>query len=212
MISTIGLFFIGLQMGATACAFSCMPIMTPILLSNATDKNRAYLILLRYFSGKVSAYTLIAVAAFFGANLLKLETLPKDIFTKIGGIAIAAMGIYLLVNTLRNKSACKSECSAMAKSGYFSIGFLSSFSLCLPLSTLITVSALSTSLFTSAAYGLFFGFGVVLFPFLFFYFFIHKITSSIFTALQTYKQYIELFAALLLILIGTLVYRHILKL
>jgi len=39
------IFITGLQLGATACALSCLPIMTPILLGGIEDKNRALSVL-----------------------------------------------------------------------------------------------------------------------------------------------------------------------
>jgi hypothetical protein len=73
----------GLQLGATACAISCMPVMSPILLANGEDKSRTMKILVQFFGAKVVAYTLIAVLAFFGASLVKSMIENSFFFTNI---------------------------------------------------------------------------------------------------------------------------------
>lgn len=208
----LAIFITGLQLGATACALSCLPIMTPILLGGIEDKNRALSVLWRYFSGKILAYISISIVAFFSINLFK-EKFSKDIpFTKIGAIFIILLASLMFYNTLYKNDSCNGNCSTSLKYGYFGVGFFSSFSFCLPVGTLIATSSLSQSLFDSFLYGVSFGFGVVVVPFLFFYFFIFQITNNILVELKSHKKHIEVFSALLLIIIGGLVYFEYMKL
>jgi thiol:disulfide interchange protein DsbD len=212
MLLFLAIFAMGLQLGATACAISCMPIMTPILLSNASNKQDGISILMRYFSGKILAYTAISSVAFFGADIVKKYIQDDLIFTKIGAIIIVALGLYTLYVALFANRSCSSKCRASSKFGFFGIGFFSSFSFCLPVGSLIATSALSGSFLTSLLYGVSFGLGVVIIPFLFFYFFIFKITSTIVAELSKFKKEIEIFSALLLISVGGLIYFEIIKL
>lgn len=202
----------GLQLGATACAISCMPIMTPILLGNASNKQDGISILIRYFSGKVLAYTTISSIAFLGANVVKKYIQNDFTFTKIGAIIIVIIGIYSLYLTLFSNKSCHDKCTTTSKLGFFGIGFFSSFNFCLPISSLMTASAISGSFLISFLYGMAFGLGVIIIPFLFFYFFIFKITSTIIVELSKYNKEIKIFSALLLILVGGLIYFGIIRL
>ncbi len=72
MITIFTLFLVGFQLGATACALSCLPIVTPILISNSNyTNNKSFYILLQYFSGKLIAYTSISILAFFSSQFIK---------------------------------------------------------------------------------------------------------------------------------------------
>lgn len=212
MLLFLAIFAMGLQLGATACAISCMPIMTPILLSNASNKQDGISILMRYFSGKILAYTTISSIAFFGADIVKKYIQDDLIFTKIGAIIIVVLGLYTLYLALFANRSCSSKCTTSSKFGFFGIGFFSSFSFCLPVGSLIATSALSGSFLISLLYGVSFGLGVVIIPFLFFYFFIFKITSTIVTELSKFKKEIEIFSALLLISVGGMIYFEVIKL
>ncbi|EQB40028.1 hypothetical protein M947_03115 [Sulfurimonas hongkongensis] len=209
----ISIFFMGLQLGATACAISCMPVMSPILLANGEDRSRTMKILVQFFGAKVVAYTLIAVLAFFGAGLVK-SMIENSFFSQILGAFIILLGSWLFFTALRAKKSCIKGCtnSKISTLGYLGIGFFSSFSFCAPLMSLVLLSSITTNFNTSLLYGISFGLGVVLIPFLFFYLFIFKISSSIAVQLAKYKKHIEIFASLLLIIIGFLVYYQHLKL
>jgi len=212
MFISIGIFVLGLQLGATTCAISCMPIMTPILLSNANNKKQTLEILLQYFSAKIVAYTFISVISFFSASIIKIVMDDHESFIKIAGIFIVTVGVTLLYKSLFTKQNCSSGCNVSSKYGYLGIGFFSSFSFCFPLVSLVTISG-STDLFVnSILYGLSFGFGVVIVPFLLLYFFIYKITSSFLTEFLEHKKAIGIFSQLFLIVIGISVIQGWIKL
>lgn len=209
----ITIFLIGVQLGATACAISCLPIITPILLANnALNAKESLKILFKYFLGKIFAYMSISMIAFFGVNLFKNVLMPIVPFNKIGASLIILVGIFLLITSIMQNKSCKSPCGTSFKYGYFGIGFLSSFSFCLPVMSLVTTSALSSSLLISALYGLCFGVGVTVIPFLFFYFFIFKITNEISVQLIKNKKLISVLSSLLLIIVGFLIYINVLHL
>jgi len=71
MIAFFTLFIIGLQLGATACAISCLPVITPILLANNNEKTQSVMVLVQYFGGKIFAYTFISSLSFFGGSVFK---------------------------------------------------------------------------------------------------------------------------------------------
>ncbi|QOG11405.1 sulfite exporter TauE/SafE family protein [Arcobacter sp. FWKO B] len=203
----LGIFFLGLQLGATACAISCMPVMSPILLANGENKTKAFAILSQFFGAKIVAYTTISIFGFLGAGIVK-TMVDEVFFSQALGVVIIFLGFTLFLSSLKSNNNCNTSCtnSKLSTSSYLAIGFLSSFSVCTPLISLVLFSSSANSLYISMAYGLSFGLGVVLIPFLFFYFFIFQISSGITKELYKYKQHIQVFASILLILIGFLVY------
>jgi len=207
----VAIFFMGLQLGAAACTISCLPIITPILLVNSDEKNKSVMILFQYFGGKILAYTFISALSFFGGSVFKTLLNPLY-FSKMAGVFLVILGISFLYRSLYRPNFCSANCHPSLKYSYFGVGFFSSFSFCLPLSTLIATSAVASSFTTSLFLGISFGLGVVIVPFLFFYFFIFKITTTITQELHKYKKHIEIFSANLIILIGMLVFFEKIKL
>lgn len=202
MLTFIGIFFLGLQLGATACAISCLPIMTPIFLSGTSSNKQTVAMLLEYFSAKIVAYTLIAIISYLSGSIVKTIINNHQVFIQIAGVFIITVGVTLLYKSLFTKKSCSLGCGSSSKFGYFGIGFFSSFSFCFPVSSLVTISASTDLLINSIFYGLSFGLGVVVVPFLLLYFFIYKITSTFLTEFLQHKKSIEIFSQLFLILIG----------
>lgn len=213
MITIFTLFLVGFQLGATACALSCLPIVTPILISNSNyTNNKSFYILLQYFSGKLLAYTSISILSFYSSQFIKDSLTSTVPFTKIGALTIILVSILLLYRAFKTDNQCKTSCNGQLKYGYFTLGLLSSFNLCLPVATLIATSAISESLIFSIFYGLSFGLGVIFIPFLFLYFVINKISHNLIKGLNENKKKIEIISALFLLLVGILVFFEILKL
>jgi len=207
MLTLAGIFLMGLQLGATACTLSCMPIMMPVLLGGTDNKSEATTALTQYFGAKVFAYTLIALLAFFGADFVKSHLPDSALFSKGAALFVIALGGVMLYQAFREKNSCSTGACRRSKGlGYIGTGFFSSFNFCLPVSTLIAVSALSGSVGLSILFGLLFGLGAVTIPFLFFYLFIFRITSTVLAEFSRHKKHLKAASALLLILIGLLLY------
>ena len=208
MIAYINLFIFGLQLGATACAISCMPLLSPILLANAQDKSKALSILALFFSSKIFAYGVIAMLAFFGTALVKNFATGVAI-NKLLSLFVMVVALLILKKALTQKSGeCKSACGVgrFGGSNYALMGFFSSFTICLPLSSLLLLSASSSSLINSFSYGIVFGLGAVFVPFLIFYFIIFRVNSEVVTQFKKYKKQIEVFAALMLFTVALALY------
>ncbi len=213
MITIFTLFLVGFQLGATACALSCLPIVTPILISNSNyTNNKSFYILIQYFGGKLLAYTSISILAFFSSQFIKNSLTSEIPFTQIGASAIILVSVLLLYRAFKSDNHCKTSCNTQLKYGYFTIGVLSSFNFCLPVATLIATSAISESLILSLFYGVSFGFGVIFIPFLFLYFVINKVSHNLIQGVQANKRKIEITSASFLLIIGFLVFFEILKL
>ncbi len=201
-----GIFLLGFQLGASACAVSCMPVMTPILLANSDGKKGALAILARFFSAKILAYALISLTAFFGAAVFKSAFIDTELFLRIGALFVGGMGVLILYRAFVPKRACSSTCTQENRLGIFAAGFFGSFSFCLPIWSLIALSSLSASPIVSLLYGFFFGLGTVLVPFMLFYFMIFRIASESAKKLAKYKKELEIFSGAVLVFIGVATY------
>ena len=86
------------------------------------------------------------------------------------------------------------------------IGALVSLNPCAPILTLITLSANTTMLATVASYGVSFGLGAVLVPFVFYTLIVGTIVQGLLEQFKKYVKFIEIFAASLLIVTGIMVF------
>jgi len=210
-VSLFSLFLIGLTSGATACMFSCMPFLTPLLMTHSKDVKHSTQIVLPFSLGRIFSYTLIAMAASLSSALVKSILDDNRVFQVILGTLTIGMGIFLLVRTLSNRSKrchtsrCHSQ-NVQGSLGIFGIGVLVSLNPCAPILTLVALSANTTMWTTAVSYGIAFGLGAVLVPFLFYTMILGTIVQGILEQFRKYIKYIEIFAASLLIIIGMMVF------
>jgi cytochrome c biogenesis protein CcdA len=115
--------------------------------------------------------------------------------------------LYKIFNQDKNKCSTSSISKYKPKSifGYFSIGALVSLNPCVPVLSLITFSANANSYFEGLLYGLFFGLGAVLIPYIFYTLIVTNILRGLIEPFKDYKKYIEIFAAFILFITGLLV-------
>ncbi|MDD3591055.1 MAG: sulfite exporter TauE/SafE family protein [Sulfurovum sp.] len=210
-ISLFSLFLIGLTSGATACMFSCMPFLAPLLMTHSTNLKQATQVVLPFSLGRIFSYTMIAMAASLSSLLAKNILEDNTLFQVLLGTVTMLMGIFLLVRTLSKRPAgCHtSRCypqNIKGALGIFGIGALVSLNPCAPIVTLIALSANTTVWTSAASYGLSFGLGAVLVPFLFYTLIAGTIVQGLIEQFRKYIKYIEIFAASLLILVGIMVF------
>lgn len=210
-ISLFSLFLIGLASGATACMFSCMPFLAPLLMTHAKDLKHSTQIVLPFSLGRIFSYTMIAISASFSSTLVKNILDDNRLFQVLLGALTISMGIFLLVRTLRKRSAschtsrCYSQ-NIKGTLGIFGIGALVSLNPCAPIVTLVALSANTMMWTTAVGYGIAFGLGAVLVPFLFYTVIAGTIVQGLLEQFRKYIKYIEIFAASLLILVGMMVF------
>lgn len=208
-ITLFSLFIIGLSYGATACMFSCMPFLAPLLISNSTNYSSSFKIVLPFSLGRIITYTMIALVASSSSVLIKSILDDNALFQTLLGSFTIVMAIGLLYTTFNDQTACKSSIDHSSKPkgmlGIFTIGALVSLNPCVPVLTLITLSANTTSASTALAFGLLFGLGAVLIPFIFYTLIVGTVFKGLIEQFKTYTKYIQLFAALLLLFVGVMV-------
>lgn len=209
-VSYFSLFIIGLSYGATACMLSCMPFLTPLLVSNSNTVKQSVGIILPFSLGRIFTYTIIAVLALSSATFLKALLNDNTKFQLILGIFTLFMGFTMVYRIFKNKKSCSTNpsmqnSSIQSKFGLFGIGALISINPCTPLLTLIALSANSTSFVHAVGMGISFGLGAVLVPFLFYGFFLSTVIRGLLIEFKSYAKIIEIMAAVLLIVVGVLI-------
>lgn len=211
----LSIFIIGLSYGATACMFSCMPFLSPILISNSSNTRESLGIILPFSLGRIFSYTLIAIVAYLSSAWVKQMLNDNHIFSIILGLSTIAMGIYLFYKSFNKNSSCTQSSPLLKKPklnkfGFFTIGATMSVNPCAPIMALLAVAANSSSLYNTIGLGLFFGLGAVMFSILFYGFIVSKLIKGLMLQFSSYKLIIERVAALLLVSVGVLVLNGVL--
>lgn len=209
------IFIIGLSYGATACMFSCMPFLSPLLVSNSTNTKQALGIILPFSLGRIFSYIIIAIVAYLSSVWVKQMLDDNQVFSVILGLSTISMGIYLLYKSFKSASSCGHSAPLIKKPklnklGFFTIGATMSINPCAPIIALLAVAANSSSIYNSIGLGLFFGLGAVIFSIIFYGFILSKVIKVLMMQFSSYKLIIERIAALLLVTVGVLVLNGVL--
>ncbi|QHG90623.1 sulfite exporter TauE/SafE family protein [Sulfurimonas sp. CVO] len=209
------IFIIGLSYGATACMFSCMPFLTPLLVSNSSGTKQAMGIILPFSLGRIFSYTLIAVVAYLSSAWVKQLLNDNSLFGFILGFSTIGMGTFLLYKSFKPPSSCGHTTPLIKKPklnkfGFFAIGATMSVNPCAPIMALLAVAANSSNIYNTIGLGLFFGLGAVLFSILFYGFIVSKVIKGFMIQFSSYRLLIERAAALLLMIVGVLVLNGVL--
>jgi cytochrome c biogenesis protein CcdA len=187
-----------------------MPFLAPLLVSNSKNFKTASKVVLSFSLGRIFTYIIISIISSSGSLIIKSILKDNTSFQILLGTLTIAMSFLLFYKIFNNK---KENCSTNSfinykpkKSfGYFMMGSLVSLNPCVPVLTLITFSASATTSFEAIFYGLFFGIGAVLVPFIFYTLIVSNILSGLIEPFKEYKKYIEIFAAIILFITGLLV-------
>ncbi len=210
-MTLISLFVVGLSYGSTACMLTCMPFLTPLLVTNAKSVRASMAVILPFSLGRIFTYSVIAVLALGGAGFVKAMLDDNALFQGILGTITLAMGLFMLYRALYNRPKSCSANPALSNRrtqsllGLFGIGALVSVNPCAPVLTLVALSANSASLPEAAAMGIAFGLGAVAVPFLFYGFFLSNVVRGLLAEFKSYTKGIEITAALLLTAVGALI-------
>lgn len=211
----LSIFIIGLSYGATACMFSCMPFLSPLLIGNSNSTNEALGIILPFSMGRIFSYTLLAIAAYLSSFWVKQMLNDNALFGLILGISTVSMGLFLLYKSFKQTSSCGQTTSLVKKPtlnkfGFFTIGATMSVNPCAPIMALLAVAANSSNIYNTIGLGLSFGLGAVMFSILFYGFIVSKVIKGLMFQFSSYKLLIERTAALLLIGVGVAVFNGVL--
>jgi sulfite exporter TauE/SafE len=211
----LSIFIIGLSYGATACMFSCMPFLTPLLVGNTNTTKESLGIILPFSLGRIVSYTFLAVIAYLSSSLVKQMLNNNSLFGLILGTSTVGMGLFLLYKSFKPTLSCGQTTPIVKKLklnkfGFFTIGATMSINPCAPIMALLGVASNSSNIYNTIGLGLFFGLGAVMFSILFYGFIVSKVIKGMMIQFSSYKLHIERIAALLLIAVGLLVFNGIL--
>ncbi|MDD3788168.1 MAG: sulfite exporter TauE/SafE family protein [Petrimonas sp.] len=217
-ISYFSLFIIGLSYGSTACMFSCMPFLSPLLVHNSNHLRESINIVLPFSLGRIFTYTMIAITAVSGAGYVKSVLNDNMLSQLFLGVLTLLMGAFMFYRVWKKDAkSCSvnpsiSHSLTTNKVGLFGIGALVSINPCAPILTLIALSANSGSVPNAIGMGISFGLGAVLIPFLFYGFFLSNVIRGLLAEFKSYAKIIEITASLLLVIVGVLILNGHIKL
>jgi len=210
----LSLLLIGLSYGATACMFSCMPFLSPLLLMQ--EGNAQALRTVSLFSvGRIASYGTSALIAFFGAlafrHLLDDPLLSQSV---LGGSTVL-VGTLLLLRTFRFSACCSSsrvETETIGGIGVFGMGFAIAMTPCTPVLSLAALAAGADSAPEALLMGVTFGIGAVAVSWALFGFLFPPVARHAVAKLTKYQIMIQRVAALLMMGLGMNVLRSVVQL
>ena len=195
--------------------FSCMPFLSPLLVGNSNNTKQALGIIIPFSLGRIFSYTLIAMVSYLSSSLVKQILDDNSLFSVILGISTISMGVYLLYKSLTSPISCGNTIPLLKKPklnkiGFFIIGATMSINPCAPIMALIGIAVNSSTIYSAASLGLFFGMGAVIFSIIFYGFIVSTMIKGLMAQFSSYKLHIERIAALLLVIVGVLVLNGVL--
>lgn len=154
-----GVFLLGVSVGLTACAASCLPFIGTWAFARAQGGWAGAEDLAAFLAGRLLGYaTLGALAGVAG------EALARALNGSTGHVAIGVAGIVAGL-ALAWKGGAGTPCRA-AKAGLppFALGAALALTPCMPLASLLAAAALAGDGVTGATMGLAFGLGAAVTP------------------------------------------------
>ncbi|NWF66990.1 MAG: sulfite exporter TauE/SafE family protein [Campylobacterales bacterium] len=198
-ISLVSLFLLSFSYGLSSCMLSCMPLLSPIILANSKDGLKIVTI---FSIGRVASYMLLSIFAFIAGIFILSLLQNQQLLSIISGLITMILATLLWFD---KKSCVVDMKKSIGFFGYFGLGFSMGLNPCLPLLTLISISAKSDTLINSIMNALVFGFGAVIVSFLFYGFFLSEVAKKILTELNSYKIIIQKSSIILLFIVGFLI-------
>jgi len=204
-VEYLSLLLIGLSYGSTACMFSCMPFLSPLLLTQSGRPGGGLYAVSLFSMGRIVSYTLMALAASFGALAVKTLLADKVLSQGLLGLSTFFVGMLLLYRSYRAQGCCSAAGRTQGvpgSAGYFAMGFAMTLNPCAPLLSLVALAAGSSGAADALAMGLAFGIGAVSASWLLFGLVFSRVAREAVMQLSRYKSVIERIAALLLMALG----------
>lgn len=202
LLPLLSLFVVALSYGATACMLSCMPLVSPILLSGGATRQASLQLLYPITAGRIAGYTLLALVAFAGSSLLRSLLGNPELMGYLLGSVTLILAFRLWNAQKHEGSCCATSPERSTQGGLFLGGVLLSTSLCAPVLSMMALSAAAPSVWWAALYGLVFGIGATLVWFFFFSVVLTAVLKESLNHLHAYRRILEKGAPLLLAGVG----------
>ena len=201
-VTLTSLFLLGLSYGSTACMFTCMPFLSPLMITNSSSISSSMGVLIPFSLGRIFSYTSIAIASFYSSIWIKSIINNETISQMILGSTTIIIALFILFNSSKGSCCSSNTKNVSNKLGYFVLGFGISLNPCIPVMSLISVSINAGELYQSILFGLIFGIGAVSASFLIFGIIISKMAKGIVEEFSKYKNFIEKLAGIMLLIVG----------
>jgi cytochrome c biogenesis protein CcdA len=208
----------GLAFGAGPCNVTCLPFLGPVFLRESSGGGTDWQTILPFSLGRLTSYSLLgAIAGSFGYAATKwIEDGPA---AQILGVATIIIGVLMMRRT-GAKKACrgrseKPESESVVQLtpqkprplfslSLFGMGAGMALNPCVPLATVLTVSAAMATPADGLLLGLAFGLGAVAIPTLLFGFAVAYFGAQIRYHLSQWSGRLEQVAGGMLVLLGTI--------
>lgn len=203
-LTLLSLFLMGLSYGSSACLFSCMPFLSPILLNRSQSIKASMEVMIPFSLGRLFSYSIIAIVASYSAIFIKELIGERMVINALLGTVTILVGVMIIKGSMGIKKSCctTSPHTNANKTSYFLMGSMISFNLCMPVISLITASAYATNIWSAWGMGLSFGVGAVLASFLLFGVILSLVAKGVIEEFAKYKSKIEVSAGAILIVVG----------
>jgi cytochrome c biogenesis protein CcdA len=213
----------GLAFGAGPCNITCLPFLGPVFLRESNSGGADWRTIVPFSLGRLTSYSLLgAIAGSFGyAATVWIEDGPA---AQILGVATIVIGV-LMMRRKRTGSSCHSSHVTKADGEHevtfqpvvqkqprlfsislFGMGAGMALNPCVPLATVLAVSATMATPTDGLMLGLAFGLGAVAIPTLIFGFVVAYFGAQIRENLSSWSSRLEQVAGGMLILLGVLTF------
>ncbi len=198
----LSIFLLGLSYGSSACLFTCMPLLSPLMLGSASQNRPAMAVLLPFSLGRISSYSFMALTAFLSAAWIKSFLEDEHIAQMMLGSTTIALALYTLFFSFRKKCAASHIPQLPGALGYYLLGIGISLSACAPVMTLIATSINAAGSLHALLLGIAFGLGAVSAMMLVYGMLVSQIAKGIVERFKAHHQWIEKGAGVLLLAVG----------
>jgi thiol:disulfide interchange protein DsbD len=162
-VSGFSVFLLGLSLGLTACAVTCLPFIGTFALGKAEGRSSGMRDTAYFLGGRLISYTLLgALAGALGAWFV------RELAAGAGNLVIGLSSLFAaawLIWPTPTHRGCR-PARRFAKLSPMLLGIGLTLIPCAPLATLLAAAAAGGSSFQGAYYGLLFGMGTLLTPML----------------------------------------------
>lgn len=156
-------FLLGLSLGLTACAATCLPFIGTYVLGKAEGRRSGMIDAGLFLSGRLLAYTALgALAGGFGAWFV------KHLAEGYGNLVIGTAALISAALLLERSTTSHAACGTLQRKALSPLlmGVALTLIPCAPLATLLTSAAAGNSYANGALMGAVFGMGTLLTPML----------------------------------------------
>lgn len=194
-------FLLGVSLGITACAATCLPFIGTLMLGRADGRSAGLRDAAAFLGGRLLAYTLLGgLAGALGAWFV------KGLAEGYGNLAIGGAALLSAVLLINDRRQAHRQCRRQAANARLSpllLGVALTLIPCAPLASLLATAAGSESGWQGTSIGFFFGLGALLTPMLVLIPATASLARSLCVDQPWLKRLLPWFAAAVLLAIGT---------